>query len=641
MTTAYVKSLTYYPLKSATGIHCDSAEVVSAGMQGDRRFMLTKLDGTFVTGRTHPDITAITCYFHEEQLVLSHPSCESLVLKEVEFSSQYYATAVWGTNFLAQGCGFKAEQWISDLLGEPLRILYFGDKSERAVSGHEEHNVGFADGFPLLITNQSSLEHLNERLLAPVSMAHFRPNICIEGAPAWAEDEWAQIKIGEAIFDLPKPCSRCIFTTVDPATALLDARKEPLKTLTEFRQEAEGNNVMFGENMLVVKAGKIKVGDKVEVLKTKPKPSYQDNWQPESSRLAQQLSISASSAADSSTGAKLLMRCVQVIDETEDVKTFTFVLDPVQRLAYLPGQFITLHITIDGQVYNRCYTLSSSPSKPDTLSITVKRVDDGIVSNWLHDCVEKGSSLEITAPAGIFHLSPDNRRKLLLLSAGSGITPMLSITRYINDLGLDIDVHFHHSAKTVADLIGFDELALLAKRYANVTLSCNFSRDKSAVCEFDYQVGRINGAMLNQFCPDLIERDVFVCGPDGFMQNAQSELTLLGLPESQYDQESFVIGSSEQDDTQNGSKKSYKVNFVDSGIEVEVDSDQTVLEAAEAAGIYPDYSCLAGVCGSCNSQLLAGDIHAPDARALDDEDKANGEFLPCCSYPRSDLQVEL
>jgi ferredoxin len=147
--------------------------------------------------------------------------------------------------------------------------------------------------------------------------------------------------------------------------------------------------------------------------------------------------------------------------------------------------------------------------------------------------------------------------------------------------------------------------------------------------------------MLNQMCPDLLSRDVFVCGPDNFMKNAQQQLTELGLAPEQYDQESFVIGGDQSQETAESSKSSYKVNFVESGIEVEVDSEQTILEAAEAAGIYPDYSCLAGVCGSCNSQLLAGDIHAPDARALDDEDKANGEFLPCCSYARSDLQVDL
>ncbi len=642
MTSAYVQSLTVYPLKSAAGIDQQTVSVENAGMLGDRRFMLTKMDGTFITGRTHPDITAITCYFHEEQLVLSHPSCDSLILNEAKFSSQYYATAVWGTKFLGQGCGYEADQWISELLAEPLRILYFGDKSERLVVGHEEHEVGFADGFPLLLANQSSLAHLNERLLAPVSMANFRPNICIEGVPAWAEDEWAQIKIGEAIFELPKPCSRCIFTTVDPATAMLDVRKEPLNTLTQYRQEEGGSNVMFGENMVVVKAGVIKVGDKVEVLKTKAKPVYVDNWQSQTSRLAQHLTISNSTPAVL-TG-KQLMRCVHIVDETEDVKTFEFVVDPVQRVAYMPGQFITLQVMIDGQVYNRCYTLSSSPSRPDTISITVKRVDDGIVSNWLHDCVEKGSSLEFTSPAGIFHLSSDNKRKLLLLSAGSGITPMLSITQYITDLGLDIDVHFHHSAKTADDLIGFDHLRLLAKRHQNLTLSCNFSRDKNAQCDIDHQSGRVSEAILDQFCPDLLSRDVFVCGPDGFMKSAKQALMSLGLPQEQYDQESFVIGADAQGNSENSNQdtpSSYKVNFVLSGVEVDVNGDQTILEAAEEAGIYPDYSCLAGVCGSCNSNLISGDIHAPDARALDDEDKANGEFLPCCSYARSNLEVDL
>jgi len=650
MSSAYVSSLAIYPLKSSAAISCETVEVLGTGLLGDRRFMLTKPDGTFVTGRTHPKITSISSYYSGENLVLQHSSCEDYLLAEENFSSAYISTSVWGTSFLGRGCGFAADQWISELMGEPLRILYFGEQSDRAVKKHEQHQVGFADGFPLLLTNDNSLQHLNQRLPAPVSMANFRPNISIAGLPAWEEDEWAQIRIGDVLFELPKPCSRCIFTTVDPHTQLLDKNVEPLKTLTSYRQEPDGTNVIFGENMLALNSGSIKVGDKVEVIKTKTRPVYLDNWQPTQARLAQQLNLSThtnsstnlpgtDTAEDSGVHNKELLRCVQIIDETADVKTFKFIADPIVRFAYLPGQFITLHAEINNQLENRCYTLSSSPSRPDLISITVKRVEGGLFSNWLHDSFAVGSSIECTKASGVFHLHSASPTKLLLLSAGSGITPMLSIARYITDLSLNIDIQFHHSARTDEDLICFEELQLLADAHTNLHLSCNFTRQTTAAnCAIEHYSGRLSTAMLNQFSSDLCEREVFVCGPDEFMASAKALLTQSGLPGSQYNEESFVIDVAAPE--HDASNSTYKVNFLQSGVEVQISGDQTILEAAEEAGIYPDYSCLAGICGSCNSNLVSGEVHAPNAMAIDTED-GSGDFLPCCSYARSDLEVDL
>lgn len=635
MSNIYVSSLSIYPLKSAGAIDTDTLHITEAGLQNDRQFMLVKMDGAFVTGRTHPKITSIECEVLNNSLLLHHPSCASLLLNQTDFTEQYRRSAVWGTSLIGQSCGLKADQWVSELLGEPLQIIFFGEKSARSVNRHENHQVGFADGFPLLLVNQSSLEHLNERLLSPVTMRNFRPNITLSGAIAWSEDGWAKVKIGDIVFALSKPCSRCIFITVDPYTALLDKGLEPLKTLTSYRKEADGNNVIFGENMLALNSGVIKIGDEVEILETKPRPVYANNWQADTRRLAQHLAQSSAQAGI----AKQLLRCIAVYDDTRDVKTFVFCADPIVRFHYCPGQFVTINLVIDKVAYQRCYTLSSSPSRPDTLSITVKRVEGGIVSNFLHDNFVTGSSLECSAPSGQFYLRHDTRSKILLLSAGSGITPMLSILRYIADSALNIDVHFHHSAKTVADLICLSEIQHLLKRLVNAQLSVNFTRQhKGNISPIDNSIGRIDSKILIKHCPDLIERDVFVCGPDAFMQVAKSALVALGLPQAQYDQESFNIDASEPE---SNDSNVYKIKFTSSDLEVEIGANQTVLEAAEAAGIYPDYSCLAGICGTCNSQLVSGKIHAPNARVLDEEDINNGEFLPCCSYARSDLEVAL
>jgi ferredoxin-NADP reductase len=364
--------------------------------------------------------------------------------------------------------------------------------------------------------------------------------------------------------------------------------------------------------------------------------------------LAKQLTISADANSNqclpdneptSTSHNKELLRCVQIIDETADVKTFKFIADPIVRFGYAPGQFITLHAEIDQQLENRCYTLSSSPSRPDLISITVKRIEGGLFSNWLHDSFAVGSSIECTKASGVFHLQSSSGNKLLLLSAGSGITPMLSIVRYITDLSLNIDIQFHHSARTDEDLICFDELQLLASQHENLHLSCNFTRQSNATnCDTVHFMGQLSTDMINQFSSDLLEREVFVCGPDEFMTNAKKLLTQLDLAGTQYHQESFVIDIAAPD--HDATNRTYNVNFLQSGIEVQISGDQTILAAAEEAGITVDYSCLAGICGSCNSELVNGEVHAPNAIAIDTED-SSGDFLPCCSYARSDLDVNL
>ena len=636
MSNIYITSLSSYPLKSAAPLNNNWVSILDMGLQGDRHYVLTKPDGVFVTGRTHPKITSIHCEYNAGELLLSHASAESLLLNSKQFPDQYQDTAIWGTKVRGQRCGKMADQWISDLLGEPLFILYFGEKSKRKVINHSDYSVAFADGYPVLLTNQASLEHLNNRLLCPVTMKNFRPNITFSGSVPWAEDGWAKIKIGEVVFALTKPCSRCVFTTVDPATATLDPSLEPLKTLSSYRQEEGGTNVIFGENMLVLKGGTIKIGDQLEILETKPKPFYRDNWRANSNRITQLLKGSPLVLNDN----KLLLRCLHIHRDNADVKTFTFCTDPLSRLHYQPGQFITIQVNIDGVNHQRCYTLSSSPSRGDTLSITVKRKQGGVVSNFLHDHFAQGSVLSCTKPSGQFHLKDTSRQKILMLSAGSGITPMLSMVRFITDNALNIDVHFHHSAKTSADFINHDELQILCERHPNFSLSYNLTRQAQCdLIDIDYHLGHLSLPMLRRYCPDLLQRDVRICGPAEYMASTKNALLAMGLPSAQYDQESFII--EEGAIIEDHDNETYKVNFTLSGIEVTVKGNQSIIEAAEEAGIYPDYSCLAGICGTCTSQLLKGDIYAPNARALDDASIAKGDFLPCCSYARSDLEVEL
>jgi ferredoxin-NADP reductase len=161
----------------------------------------------------------------------------------------------------------------------------------------------------------------------------------------------------------------------------------------------------------------------------------------------------AAHGAQWNSGEQKTLLCCAVHDQTHDVKTFSFRCADFAALSFEPGQFITLSPIIGGQTIARCYTLSSSPTRPFSFSITVKRVPGGVVSNWLHDHLKAGDRLTASGPAGNFTPVGHPATKLLYLSAGSGVTPLMSMTRASFDLAAALDIVFVHSARTPADII--------------------------------------------------------------------------------------------------------------------------------------------------------------------------------------------
>ena len=204
--------------------------------------------------------------------------------------------------------------------------------------------------------------------------------------------------------------------------------------------------------------------------------------------------------------------CTHVRAETHDVKSFFFRSPAGHAFAFTPGQFLTLELDIGGTRLNRCYTISSPPTQPHTLSITVKRVPGGPVSNWLHDHLSAGMSVRTLGPAGVFSNALHPAERYLFLSAGSGITPLMSMARTHRDLCDDRDIVFVHNARTPDDIIFERELDLLAS---------NLSRFRAHfVCEqlgrrpsWHGLTGRLSLPALALMAPDFLTRTVFTCGP--------------------------------------------------------------------------------------------------------------------------------
>jgi ferredoxin-NADP reductase len=346
------------------------------------------------------------------------------------------------------------------------------------------------------------------------------------------------------------------------------------------------------------------------------------------------------------------LECVRVREETPDVRSF--VLRPAQArcFRYRPGQFITLSLDIDGERVNRCYTLCSSPTRPDTVMITVKRVPGGKVSNWLHEHLCPGMRLSATGPAGSFCFPPGPvkvpARGQLYLSGGSGITPLMSMSRAWGDLGLDADVQFIHAARTPQDIVFADELKLLARALPRwrATLLCE---GRGSTPGYSGLLGRLTLPLLRSQVPDFLEREVWCCGPAPFMAAVRTNLAEAGFDMARYHEESFSFESAKADaaeaaeassDAVSGGAKRFAITLKSRGERFECGADETILKAAQRAGVRWPFSCSSGVCGTCRTRKLAGEIEMNQGGGLRPREVAQGWMLPCCSKPLSDLELD-
>ena len=592
-----------YPVKSTAALTQSHAWVEKQGLAFDRRFMVASDEGAMITARKYPQMVKITATLTMTGLVLQYPNKTDLVLQYADFAMVDASATVWNDNFSAYTTTMIANQWFSDIIGHSVQLLFCGQQSNR-VRSKIGHNVSFADGYPLLVISEASLAALNERSRDHHTMAQFRTNLVVSNTDAFAEDGWKRIRIGEVEFEIVKPCARCILTTVDPLTGEFNALKEPLKTMATFRADATGD-VFFGQNLVALNEGMIRAGDVIEVLEKQPKQVYVDNAE-----------------------TKLLLTCVEREDIAADFTTFWLESHQQSPLPpYLPGQHLPLQLEINGEFIARYYTLSSSPSRPGRYAISVKRIDDGRISNWLHQYFQVGDVLAADKPSGDFHLGI-HTDKLLLLSAGSGITPMLSMLRYLSDNDNIRDVVFYHQCSTEADIPSLQELHQLEKMHPSLDLRIVLSQPRR---DWQGESGRLSLSHLAMIS-DLDQRQVFVCGPNAFMDTAKKLLLKMGVSPARYHQEAFgPLGGSSTP------KQSVKLNI--DGHIFNGNNQQTLLEQAETAGVELNYSCRAGFCGACKVTLTSGQVEQPDVPALLPQERQQGKILACCCIPKTDLKI--
>ena len=299
-----ISEINIYPIKSLKGIALSEAVVEKRGLRFDRRWMLTDQDGMFFTQREVPKMATVRVRVESGELrVESETGGEMLVPFEPD-KGHRQNVVVWKSEVAGLVYNGPVSEWFSDVLGKKCQLVLMPETSKRRVNKDFDTGddiVSFADGYPLLVIGEASLEELNRRieenselpprprnaatppkqggeLFEPLRMNRFRPNVVVQGSEAFAEDKWAKIRIGETIFRVVKPCARCRIPTIDQDTGEFDGN-EPLRTFASFRMakqafpntfEAFGltpNSVVFGENLIPENpGGMISVGDRVEIL---------------------------------------------------------------------------------------------------------------------------------------------------------------------------------------------------------------------------------------------------------------------------------------------------------------------------------------------------------------------------------------
>ncbi len=266
-----ISQLYIYPIKSLGGIAVATANLTSRGLQHDRRLMLADENNRFLTQREHPAMALLQpvlaangLYIHQKKNQL-----EPLFIPAQPTSGQSVIATVWDDNCEAHPYDIAVNNWFSQALGLSCRLLYMPETRKREADKKNAHNneiVSFADGYPMLLIGQASLDDLNARMAAPLPMNRFRPNIVFTGGEPFLEDQLLQFSINGIDFTGVKPCARCVMTTIDQQEGT--SSKEPLKTLAGYRQK--NNKILFGQNLVHSGEGCISVGDSLIINRRQP-----------------------------------------------------------------------------------------------------------------------------------------------------------------------------------------------------------------------------------------------------------------------------------------------------------------------------------------------------------------------------------
>ncbi|MDK9737265.1 hybrid-cluster NAD(P)-dependent oxidoreductase [Vibrio sp. D404a] len=335
--------------------------------------------------------------------------------------------------------------------------------------------------------------------------------------------------------------------------------------------------------------------------------------------------------------------CLKKWHETPD--TVSFELGSIHQdlhFNFKPGQFITLGLNMPEKMDYRAYSIASD-THDNRLKLTVKRVEGGLVSNFIVDELDEGDEVAVLKPAGEFNCidcQPTITNKVTLVSAGCGITPVIAMAKYWLKHDPAIEIDFIHMARSKQETIYFEELHQLDETHSNFSLKLLLKDNQGTTAP----QGRLDKSWLVRLSPDILERTVYLCGPVGFMQNVESYLTELEFNMENFYQESFTpISKVEEsqpikDNSQSGPVEVFVPAF---GAKVEADLGTPLADSLEKAGVPIIIACRSGICGSCKCKVTKGSVTSSSQETLTADEIEQGYVLACSSTIDSEVEVEL
>ncbi|MBN4077720.1 2Fe-2S iron-sulfur cluster binding domain-containing protein [Nitrospina gracilis] len=337
------------------------------------------------------------------------------------------------------------------------------------------------------------------------------------------------------------------------------------------------------------------------------------------------------------------LRVARIFPETPEVKTFRLVDVDGGPLpfTYEPGQFLSLSVQLNGKKIKRSYTIASSPTRQHYCEITIKREKHGLVSSHLHDHLREGDFLEISAATGKLVFSGKEEDSIVLIGGGVGITPLMSVIRYLTDTGWKKDIYFLYSCRTPEDFIFGKEIEYLKERNPNFHAVIAMSRIEKDIPGI--KSGRLNKKLIAESIPEISSRRIHLCGSPPMMESMKSILAELGVAKKNLKTESFGPGKvTTKTETASISSEATTamVSFKKSGKSGSLSPDRTILEVAEDLEIEIESSCQSGVCGTCKVKLLSGEVAMECEDGLEPEDKEQGFVLACQAKSNNDVEVD-
>jgi sulfoxide reductase heme-binding subunit YedZ len=326
------------------------------------------------------------------------------------------------------------------------------------------------------------------------------------------------------------------------------------------------------------------------------------------------------------------LKLSSIMRETRDTVTLRFALSDHKPLGAKPGQFLTFDWVVDDKTLPRSYSISSSPLRADYVEVTVKQ--QGIVSTFLNRDAREGLRVEAHGPFGQFYFDEKRDGSIVLFAGGSGITPIMSILRYVEEVAAGKEIMLFYAVRSENDVIFQEDLATLEKRLPRFRSLVVAS---SPGAEWLGPRGLVNRSLIEQQLGEIGHRTFFLCGPTGFMASIKEILMSLGVPSEQIRQERFTIRTPVSPDA---AASTCTVDFTRSGVEYECSSAESLLSVAESHGIDIPSSCRVGQCGTCATLVLEGEVEMEVEDGLEPALRAQGYRLLCVGRARGHVRLD-